>query len=112
MPNEIPVVFHNESNFSYQFIIKKLSNEFEGQFECLRRNTEKSIPIEKEVTKIDKDGIENVVAISYKIKFIDTARFMATSLSYIVDNCKKEFTKLNAKIVIFFFNMKVLKKIQ
>ena len=53
-----------------------------------------------------------MVAISYKIKFIDTARSMGTSLSYIVDNRKKEFTKLNAKIVIFFFKMKVLKKIQ
>ena len=30
--NEIPVVFHNVSNFEYHSIIKKLANEFEGQF--------------------------------------------------------------------------------
>ena len=35
------------------------------------------IPIEKEVKNIDKDVNENVVAMSYKIKFIDSARFMA-----------------------------------
>ena len=35
MPDEIPVVFHNGSNYSYHFIIKELANEFEGQFECL-----------------------------------------------------------------------------
>ena len=83
MPNEIPVVFHNGSNHDYHFIIKELTNEFEGQFECLGENTEKyntfSVQIEKEVTKIDKDGNESVVTISYKIKFIDSARFMTTS---------------------------------
>ena len=51
--------------------------------ECLGENTEKykkfSVPIEKELTNIDKDGNEIVVTISYKMKFIDSARFMATS---------------------------------
>ena len=32
------------------------------------------------VIKIDKDGNESVVTISYKTKFIDSARFMATLL--------------------------------
>ena len=40
-----------------------------------------SVPTEKEVTKVDKDGNESVVTISYKIKFIDSARFMASLLS-------------------------------
>ena len=66
------------------FIIKELANEFEGQFECLGENTEKcktfSVPIEKEVTNIDKDGNESVATISLKIKCIDSARFMASSL--------------------------------
>ena len=82
-PNEIPVAFHNGSNYDYHFIIKELANEFEGKFECLGKNTEKyktfSVSIEKEVKEIDKDGDESVVTISYKIKFIDSARFMVTS---------------------------------
>ena len=53
-------------------------------------NTEKyktfSVPIEKEVTKIDKDSNESVATRSYKIKFINSARFMASSLSDLVDN--------------------------
>ena len=77
MPNEIPAVFHNGSNYDYHFIIKELANEFEGKFDCLGENTEKyktfSIPIEKDVTKTDKDGNESVVTISYKIKFINRA---------------------------------------
>ena len=35
---------------------------------------------------IDKDGNESVVTISYKIEFIDSARFMASSLSNLVNN--------------------------
>ena len=35
---------------------------------------------EKGITKIDKDGNKNVETNSYKIEFIDSARFMATSL--------------------------------
>ena len=29
IPNEIPIVFHNGSNYDYLFIIKELANEFE-----------------------------------------------------------------------------------
>ena len=90
MPNEIPVVSHNGSNYDYHFIMKELANEFQGRFKCLGENTEKyktfHVPIEKEVTKIDKDGNESVVTISYKIKFIDSKRLMASSLSNLVDN--------------------------
>ena len=45
-----------------------------------------SILIEKVVTNIDKDGNRSIVTISYKIKFIDSAKFMASSLSNLVDN--------------------------
>ena len=41
MPNEIPAVFHNCSNYDYHFIIKELANDFEGELECLGENTEK-----------------------------------------------------------------------
>ena len=71
MPNEISVVFHSGSNYDYHFIIKELANESEQQIESLAGNTEKyknvSVPIEKDVTKIGKDGNESVVTISYKI---------------------------------------------
>ena len=76
MPNEIPVIFDNGSNYDYHFMIKELANEFNGKFECLGENTEKykkfSIPIEKEVTKIDNDRNESVKTISFKVKFIDS----------------------------------------
>ena len=55
------------------------------------------VPIEKEVTNIDKDGNESVVTISYKTKFIDSARFMATSLSNLVDNLTEGVHKIKCK---------------
>ena len=33
---EIPIVFHNDSTYDY-FIIKQLTEEFEGEFECLEK---------------------------------------------------------------------------
>ena len=61
--------------------------EFEGNFECLGENTEKyitfSVPIKKKIENKD-------IGITYKIKFIDSFRFMATSLSKLVDNLTED----------------------
>ena len=76
-------MFHNDSIYDYHFIIKELVKEFEGNFECLGKNTEKhitfSVPIKK---KIENKDLE----ITYKIKFIDSYRFMASSLSKLAEN--------------------------
>ena len=87
IPKEIAIVFHIGSTYDYHFIIKELVKEFEGNFECLGENTEKYItfpvPIKK---KIQNEDIE----ITYKIKFMDSFRFMATSLSKLVDNLTED----------------------
>ena len=96
IPKEIPAVFHNGSTYDYHFIIKELAKEFEGNFECLGENTEKyitfSVPIKK---KIDNKDLE----ITYKIKFIDSYRFMSSSLSKLVDNLSEGIHNINALIV-------------
>ena len=89
-PKEIPIVFHNGSTYDYHLVIKELAEEFKRELDCLGENTEKyitfSVPIKKEITKKDKDGNDKITTISYKIKFIDSFRFMSTSLSNLVDN--------------------------
>ena len=123
IPKEIPVVFHNASTYDYHFIIKELPKEFEGNFECLGKNTEKyitfSVPIKK---KIDNKDLE----IIYKIKFIDSYRFMSSSLSKLVDNlsegiynnkcsdCESNLDyieiKKNGKLILKCFNCNIYYK--
>ena len=56
------------------FIIKELTNEFQGQFESFgetKKSTKVLVLIDKEVTKVNKKGNGNVT-ISYKTKCIDS----------------------------------------
>ena len=88
VPKEILVVFHDGSKYDYHFIIRQLVEGFEGKFECLGENKEKyitfSVPLKKENSKI---------TITYKLKFIDSYRFMSTSLSNLVDNLSRTYNK-------------------
>ena len=85
----IPIVSHNLSSYDCHLIIKKLAEKLDGELECLGENTEKyisfSIKINKKITKKDKDGNEKIVNIPYRLKFIDSYRFMSTSLSNLID---------------------------
>ena len=91
---EIPVVFHNGSTYDYHFIIKQLAKEFKGCFRCLGENTEKyitfSVPIKKVLDNdndsdndddSDNDNDKNKVkTVTYRLKFIDSYRFIQDSL--------------------------------
>ena len=118
IPKEIPIVFHNGSTYDYDFIIKELVNESDGNFECLGENTEKyitfSVTIKKEIRNKD-------IEITYKIKFIDSYRFMAMPLSKPIDNlseglhnnkcldcesCLDYIKTKNEKLILKWFNCK------
>ena len=64
-------------------------------------NTEKYITIavsmEKEVTRIDKNGEEITKNISYILQFIDSIRFMASSLSNLVNNLSEGIHRTKCK---------------
>ena len=98
---KFPIVFRNGSNYDYHFIIKEVAGEFKKQFTCLGKNTEKyitfTVPIEKEVTRIDKNGEEITKNISYILQFIDSARFMASSLSNLVNNLSEGIHRIKCK---------------
>ena len=93
---KIPIAFHNESNHDYHFIIKELE-EFEKQFTCSGENTEKyitlAVPIEKQVTRIDKNG-EDTKNVSYILQFTDSARFLVSLLSNLVNNLSETIHKI------------------
>ena len=84
--------------------MKELPRKFEGQFECLRENTEKyitfSLPVKK---KLDNDK-----TITYKLKFIDSFRFMSNLLSSLVDNLSEGLHNKNVEIVILVLSIYIL----
>ena len=83
IPKEIPVVFHNGSTYDYHFIIKELVKEFDGNSECLGENREKYITFSVSIKKkIENKNIET----KFKIKFIDSYRFISMPLSKLTDN--------------------------
>ena len=56
-----------------------------------------SVPIEKEVKAIDKNGGEITKNTSYRLKFIDGARLMASSLSNLVNNLANGIHKIKCQ---------------
>ena len=73
-----------------------------------------SVPIEKQNTKIDKDGNNKIVNISYKITFIDSFRFMSSSLSNLVDNLSEGLHSdkcIDCKSCVDYMSVKMIKGI-
>ena len=91
VPKEIPVVFHNGSKYDYHFITNEISKGTDGA-QCLGEDAEKYITFKLPLKKEIKDG----KFITYKLKFIESIRFMNSSLPHLTDNpselkqtCKK-----------------------
>ena len=101
---------------SETIVDKELANEFKGQFECLWENTEKyktfSVPLEKEIRKVDKDGNEDVKTISYKKNLLIVQDLWQVHYQTFLIILQTKFTKFNVKIEIFFLNMTVPRMIQ
>ena len=89
IPNYIPVVFHNLAGYDAHLFIKELSKHKTGM-NVITENTEDyiSFSIKVEVDKyIDKDGNERVKEM--ELRFIDSIKFMCSSLDSVVNNLAK-----------------------
>ncbi|XP_076301635.1 uncharacterized protein LOC143219582 [Lasioglossum baleicum] len=76
----IPVVFHNLSGYDAHFIIKELANAFEGQINVLPLTKEKYISFTKNVSIERQPGKERKYAKFLKFRFIDSFKFLNSSL--------------------------------
>ena len=101
VPKKSSIAIHKGSNYDYHFIIKKVAEDFRKQITCLGESTEKyitfTVSIEKEVTRIAKNGEEITKNISHILQFIDKARFMTSSLSNLVSNLSEGIHKIKCK---------------
>ena len=93
LPKFYPVIFHNLSGYDSHLFIKNLGKS-EGKIDCIPNNEEKYISFTKEILVdkfIDEEGEEKDV--KRKIRFIDSFKFMATSLDNLVKNLPKDSFK-------------------
>ena len=93
LPKFFPVIFHNLSGYDSHLFIKNLGKS-EGKIGCIPNNEEKYISFSKHIL-VDKfknkKGEEKEVI--REIRFIDSFKFMATSLDSLVNNLPKESFK-------------------
>lgn len=77
---EIPIVMHNLSGYDVHMFIKKLATGMKGDLSIIPVNSEHYISITKTVWE-SAYAYKRVVKKKIKLKFIDSFRFMAESLS-------------------------------
>ena len=88
VPTFFPVVFHNLSDYDSHLFIKTLGN-IEGDIFCIPNNEENYISFTKQgiVDKfVNKEGRK--VNVKRVLRFIDSLRFMASSLDKLSSNLK------------------------
>ena len=86
----MPMVFHNLSGYDSHLFVKNLGCS-EGNINCIPNTDEKYISFTKNVCVgeyTDKEG--KTKRISHQIRFIDSFKFMATSLDKLVNNLSKD----------------------
>lgn len=74
----VPVVFHNLTHYDSHFLVRKLATGFDGDLKVIPINSEKYISFIKTVSDSSGDFKSKV-----KFKFIDSFRFLASSLDYL-----------------------------
>ena len=85
-----PVVFHNLSGYDSHLFIKTFGNS-EGNISCIPSNEENYISFTKQVIIdkfVNKEGKE--INVKCQLRFIDSLRFMASSLDKLSSNLKLE----------------------
>ena len=92
-PKFIPVFFHNLSGYDSHLFIKKLGSPDEKEkMDCIPNNEEKYISFSKNI-KVgqykDKETGE-VKDKTFKIRFLDSFKFMGSSLEALVNNLPKD----------------------
>jgi len=80
-PKHVPVIFHNLSGYDSHLFIKNLGKT-QGQIDCIPNNEEKYISFSKSANDDKK--------FKYKIRFVDSFKFMSSSLDKLVKNLEPD----------------------
>jgi len=81
-PKHIPVIFHNLAGYDSHLFIKSLGKT-QGNIDCIPNNEEKYISFSKSVNDENKK-------LKYKIRFIDSLKFMSSGLGKLTNNLERD----------------------
>lgn len=73
----IPVVFHNLTNYDAHFIITKVASDFDGSISIIPINDQRYVSFTKTVNSSKKKHYSEYI----RLRFIDSFRFMSSSLA-------------------------------
>ena len=99
-PMILPVIFHNVQGYDSRLFIKQLA-KMTGQSSCLPSTEEKYISFSKKI-KLDEYKSRRTgetVSLNLEIRFIDSFKFLQTSLANLVSNLQPSDFK-NTKSII------------
>ena len=105
-PKILPVIFHNLQGYDAHLFIKQLA-KIEGKLDCIPSTEEKYISFSKHIRVGEyKDIGGNIFPINFEIRFLDSFKFLQTSLANLVSNlspdefyCTKHAFKKNTNLI-------------
>ena len=90
-PMILPVIFHNLQGYDAHLFIKQLAS-LPGKLNCIPSTEEKYISFSKKI-KVDEylsNRTKKMVSLYFEIRFIDSFKFLQTSLANLVSNLQPE----------------------
>ena len=100
-PLILPVIFHNLQGYNSHLFIKQLA-KVSGDLSCIPSTEEKYISFSKKKIKVDEyfsKKIGKLLPKKFEIRFIDSFKFLQTSLANLVSNLQpSDFKNLNRAI--------------
>ena len=90
-PLILPVIFHNLQGYDAHLFIKKLSS-LKGELNCIPSTEEKYISFSKKI-KVDEYRSKRtgeMVSLNFELRFIDSFKFLQTSLANLVGNLQPD----------------------
>ena len=89
-PKFTPVIFHNLSGYVAHLFVKNLGKS-EGDIKCIPNNEEKYISFSKDIIVGEYENKKGEkVKVKHEIRFLDSFKFMTSSLESLVGNLGDE----------------------
>ena len=90
-PRILPVIFHNLQGYDAHLFIKQLAS-LPGELRCIPSTEEKYISFSKYIKVGEYRSIKTgkMVSLDFEIRFVDSYKFLQTSLANLVKNLQKD----------------------